>query len=56
MMNKIRIKIRITVMNAVPFRPKNFNEVKKSIGCIIARRSKKGVFSVLSPIGRHIGF
>ncbi|MDB3871708.1 hypothetical protein N9318_05290 [Euryarchaeota archaeon] len=29
MMNKIRIKIRIAVMNAVPFSPKNFNEVKK---------------------------
>jgi hypothetical protein len=43
-------------MKAVPFSPKNFNEVKKSIGCIIARRSKKGVFSVLSPIGRHTWF
>ena len=53
MMNKIRIKIRIAVMNAVPFSPKNFNEVKKSIGCIIARRSKSGVISVLSPIGRN---
>ena len=56
MMNKIRIKIRIAVMNAVPFSPKNFNEVKKSIGCIIARRSKKGVLSVLSPIGRYTWF
>ena len=56
MMNKIRIKIRIAVMNAVPFSPKNFNEVKKSIGCIIARRSKKGVLSVLSLIGRHTWF
>ena len=53
MMNKIRIKIRIAVMNAVPFSPKNFNEVKKSIGCIIARRSKSGVISVLSLIGRN---
>ena len=53
MMNKIRIKIRIAVMNAVPFSPKNFNEVKKSIGCIIARRSKNGVLSVLSPIERY---
>jgi hypothetical protein len=43
-------------MNAVPFSPKNFNEVKKSIGCIIARRSKKGVLSVLSPIGRCTWF
>lgn len=43
-------------MNAVPFSPKNFNEVKKSIGCIIARRSKKGVLSVLSPIGRYTWF
>ena len=51
MMSKIRIKIRIAVMNAVPFSPKNFNEVKKSIGCIIARRSKNGVLSLLSPIG-----
>ena len=56
MMNKIRIKIRIAVMNAVPFSPKNFNEVKKSIGCIIARRSKKGVLPVLSPIGRYTWF
>ena len=55
-MNKIRIKIRIAVMNAVPFSPKNFNEVKKSIGCIIARRSKKGVLPVLSPIGRYTWF
>ena len=53
MMNEIRIKIRIAVMIAVPFSPKNFNEVKKSIGCIIARRSKNGVLSVLSPIGRY---
>jgi len=53
MMNKIRIKIRIAVMNAVPFSPKNFNEVKKSIGCIIARSSKNGVLSVLSPIVRY---
>ena len=56
MMNKIRIKIRNAVMNAVPFSPKNFNEMKKSIGCIIARRSKNGVLSVLSPIGRHTLF
>ena len=56
MMNKIRIKIRIAVMNAVPFRPKYSNEVKKSIGCIIARRSKKGVLSVLFPIGRNTWF
>ena len=53
MMNKIRIKIIIAVMNPVPFSPKNFNEMKKSIGCIIARRSKNGVLSVLSPIGRY---
>ena len=52
MMNKIRIKIRIAVMNPVPFSPKNFNEVKKSIGCIIARSSKNGMLSVLSPIER----
>ena len=56
MMNEIRIKIRITVMIAVPFSPKNFNEVKKSIGCIIARRSKNGVLSVLSPIERYTLF
>ncbi|MDB3854679.1 hypothetical protein N9347_00015 [Euryarchaeota archaeon] len=56
MMNKIRIKIRIAVMNPVPFSPKNFNEMKKSIGCIIARRSKKGMLSVLCLIGQHAWF
>ena len=55
-MNKIRIKIRIAVMNAVPFSPKTSMERKKSIGCIIARRSKNGVLSVLFPIGRHTLF
>ena len=56
MMNKIRIKIRIAVMNAVPFSPKTSMERKKSIGCIIARRSKNGVLSVLFPTGRHTLF
>jgi len=44
------------VMNPVPFSPKNFNEIKKRIGCIIARRSKNEVLSILSPIGRHTWF
>ena len=53
MMSIIRIKIRIAVMNAAPFSPKTSMERKKSIGCIIARRSKNGVLSVLSPIGQY---
>ena len=55
-MNKIRIKIRIVVMNAVAFSPKTSMERKKSIGCIMARSSKNGVLSVLFPIGRHTLF
>ncbi len=47
MTNKIRIKIRIAVMSAVPYRPKISNEMKKSIGCIIATRSKNGMLSIL---------
>ena len=56
MMSIIRIKIRIAVMNAVPFSPKTSMERKKSIGCIIARRSKNEVLSVLFPIRRHTLF
>ena len=47
MTNKIKIKIRIAVISAVPYRPKISNEMKKSNGCIIATRSKNSMLSIL---------
>ena len=53
---KIRIIIRIAVMNAVPFRPKYSNEMKKSNGCIIATKNKNGVFSIILAIDFSLMF
>ena len=47
MTNEIKIKIRIAVISAVPYRPKISNEMKKSNGCIIATRSKNSMLSIL---------